>query len=144
MASFRRLVLQAIDTYWVDHLEYMNYLRSSVNLRAYGQRDPLIEYKKEGRRLFEDMQHAVNQQIAKLLPQIGAGAFAAEEARLKQTVKHAEMITNGSKGDAVAAEAGPSFGRNDLVTIQRNGETQQLKWKKAEPLLADGWTLKEE
>jgi preprotein translocase subunit SecA len=44
----RHIVLQAIDIFWVDHLEIMDYTRSSVNLRAYGQRDPLVEYKREG------------------------------------------------------------------------------------------------
>jgi preprotein translocase subunit SecA len=42
----RQLMLQTIDMYWVEHLEIMDHTRSSVNLRAYGQRDPLVEYKK--------------------------------------------------------------------------------------------------
>lgn len=142
-AAYKRLALQAIDTFWVDHLEYMGYLRGSVNLRAYGQRDPLIEYKKEGRRLFEDMQQSVSEQIAKLVPQIGAGAFAAEEARLKQTVAQAQRITADAAGAQPAPVAGPSFGRNDLVTIEKNGERQTLKWKKAEGMLALGWTIVE-
>ena len=41
-------MLQAIDASWVDHLELMDYARNSVRLRAYGQRDPLVEYKNEG------------------------------------------------------------------------------------------------
>src|SRR5690606_9829554 len=47
-SGLRRLFLQVIDSLWVDHLEVMDFLRSAVNLRAYGQRDPLVEYKKEG------------------------------------------------------------------------------------------------
>ena len=38
----------------MEHLEQMDYMRSSVNLRAYGQRDPLVEYKKEGLRLYKE------------------------------------------------------------------------------------------
>ena len=41
----QRVILQTIDLFWVDHLEMMEYLRGSVNLRAYGQREPLVEYK---------------------------------------------------------------------------------------------------
>ena len=52
-SGLRKMLIQAIDILWVDHLEAMDYLRSSVNLRAYGQRDPLIEYKKEGLGFFE-------------------------------------------------------------------------------------------
>ena len=61
---FRRLSLQMIDTLWVEHLEVMSYTRSSVNLRAYGQRDPLVEYRKEGIRLFKEMQVVILNRIA--------------------------------------------------------------------------------
>ncbi|MEK7551845.1 MAG: preprotein translocase subunit SecA [Patescibacteria group bacterium] len=61
--GLRRMLIQAIDISWVDHLEGMDYLRSSVNLRAYGQRDPLIEYKKEGLRLFKDMEEGLQSQV---------------------------------------------------------------------------------
>jgi preprotein translocase subunit SecA len=53
---FKRIVLYATDTLWTDHIESMDYMRSSVNLRAYGQREPIIEYKKEGLRMFKDME----------------------------------------------------------------------------------------
>ena len=53
--TVRRIVLYVTDTLWVEHLETMKYNRSSVNLRAYGQREPLVQYKKEGLRLFKDM-----------------------------------------------------------------------------------------
>jgi preprotein translocase subunit SecA len=56
LPTARQLMLQSIDMFWVEHLEVMDYTRSSVNLRAYGQRDPLVEYKKEGLRLFKEMQ----------------------------------------------------------------------------------------
>jgi preprotein translocase subunit SecA len=49
------LFLQILDRLWVDHLENMDYLRDSVRLRAYGQRDPLVEYKKEGHRMFKEL-----------------------------------------------------------------------------------------
>ncbi len=45
--------LRSIDTLWMDHLDNMDHLRDSVRLRAYGQRDPLVEYKNEGIRLFQ-------------------------------------------------------------------------------------------
>ena len=53
------MTLQVIDTLWMDHLDQMEHMRSSVNLRAYGQRDPLIEYKKEGLRMFKGMENAM-------------------------------------------------------------------------------------
>jgi len=53
------LLLRVIDMLWVDHIETMEYMRSSVRLRAYGQRDPLIEYKNEGSRLFKALESAI-------------------------------------------------------------------------------------
>ena len=47
--------LRALDTLWVEHLENMESLRESVRLRAYGQRDPLVEYKKEGHIMFKEL-----------------------------------------------------------------------------------------
>ncbi|TSC59540.1 MAG: preprotein translocase subunit SecA [Parcubacteria group bacterium Gr01-1014_107] len=69
-AVLRVIILQSIDLLWVDHLEAMDYLRGSVNLRAYGQRDPLVEYKKEGLRLFKEMQQALKRQIFQVISSI--------------------------------------------------------------------------
>ncbi|OGZ43071.1 MAG: preprotein translocase subunit SecA [Candidatus Ryanbacteria bacterium RIFCSPHIGHO2_01_FULL_45_22] len=55
----RYFALQTIDYLWTDHLEVMDYARSSVRLRAYGQRDPLVEYKNEALRLFQQFNSAV-------------------------------------------------------------------------------------
>lgn len=63
----RRIILQTVDLFWVDHLEMMEYLRSSVNLRAYGQRDPLVEYKKDGLRFFRDMEISIARQVAEFI-----------------------------------------------------------------------------
>lgn len=63
----RHVLLQAIDLFWIDHLELMNYSRSSVNLRAYGQRDPLVEYKKEGLRLYREMWIAIEDEVSRLI-----------------------------------------------------------------------------
>lgn len=54
--TFRQLLLRVIDLLWVMHLETMENLRDSVRLRAYGQHDPLIEYKREGYRLYREFQ----------------------------------------------------------------------------------------
>ncbi len=74
----QRIILQTIDMFFVDHLEVMDYLRNSVNLRAYGQRDPLVEYKKEGLRLFKEMEEHVSGQILNTLTHLGAIPSAAE------------------------------------------------------------------
>ncbi|MEX1111949.1 MAG: preprotein translocase subunit SecA [Candidatus Andersenbacteria bacterium] len=47
--------LRAIDVHWMEHLDTMDYLRTGIGLRGYGQRDPLVEYQKEGHRLFQQL-----------------------------------------------------------------------------------------
>ncbi|MFT5179664.1 MAG: preprotein translocase subunit SecA [Candidatus Paceibacteria bacterium] len=143
--SIRRLILQTIDVFWVEHLEAMSHARNSVGLRAYGQREPLIEYKKEGKILFDQMKEAINHQIVSTIPNIGAGSFEKEEERLKQSVK--EIQKAGGKSDSKSSGDGKGvrkdkFGRNDLVTITKGGEEKEMKYKKAEPMLEDGWVLK--
>jgi preprotein translocase subunit SecA len=124
----RRLILSAIDTLWVEHLEVMDYMRSSVNLRAYGQRDPLIEYRKEGLRLFKEMQESVDDNILRLLPNIGAGAFVAERQKVREIHENSRLIgnnktTSGSTTDntqrittsntTAKSQEGEKIGRND-------------------------------
>jgi preprotein translocase subunit SecA len=54
--TFKQICLYTNDLLWIDHLEAMEYMRNSVNLRAYGQREPLVEYKKEGLERFRAME----------------------------------------------------------------------------------------
>lgn len=63
----RQVMLQAISLFWIDHLELMDYSRQSVNLRAYGQRDPLVEYRKEGLRLYKEMLQATDDEITRIM-----------------------------------------------------------------------------
>lgn len=144
---FRRLALQITDMLWVEHLEVMSYTRSSVGLRAYGQRDPLIEYRKEGTRLFREMQEVAYDRIAEILPNLQPVVIEKEERELKQEALRAQeaagetMESRGQKQAPLVKD--DSFGRNDLVTITNGTETRELKYKKAETLLAEGWTLVE-
>ncbi len=63
----RLIMLRTIDVFWMDHLDNMEHLRDSVRLRAYGQRDPLVEYKNEGHRLFQTLLAAIESSVAKTI-----------------------------------------------------------------------------
>lgn len=137
--TFRKLCLQVIDIIWVEHLEVMNYTRSSVTLRAYGQRDPLIEYRKEAARLFSEMESSTLHRIAEILPNLKPEAVAREEEQLKRVSEIAQAAGVGeSSGTRVN---GKVFGRNETVTITDGTTTEEMKYKKAEPLLAAGWKI---
>ncbi|OGN08886.1 MAG: hypothetical protein A3C61_02445 [Candidatus Yanofskybacteria bacterium RIFCSPHIGHO2_02_FULL_39_10] len=61
------VLLRTIDELWMDHIESMEQLRDSVRLRAYGQRDPLVEYKIEGHKMFDQLQNSIKGQVASLI-----------------------------------------------------------------------------
>ncbi|MBA3733395.1 preprotein translocase subunit SecA [Patescibacteria group bacterium] len=116
MSTLRKVILQAIDMYWVEHLEVMDYMRSSVNLRAYGQRDPLVEYKREGLQLFKTMEISIENEIIKLIPQIqGSTKFYNESVKLMETRDDGGTLTvEAAKSvEAPKGDNGEKLGRND-------------------------------
>ncbi|MFA6094602.1 MAG: preprotein translocase subunit SecA [Candidatus Paceibacterota bacterium] len=113
--AVRGILLQTIDMFWVEHLEVMDYMRGSVNLRAYGQRDPLVEYKREGLRLFREMQAAVAEQVLKIIPAINEQAFAQEKEQLQEVHDQAVEIGSGDgSGNVSAVSEEDKIGRNDM------------------------------
>ncbi|MFA5029279.1 MAG: preprotein translocase subunit SecA [Patescibacteria group bacterium] len=67
----RGMLLRVIDTFWVEHLETMQYLRTGIGLRGYGQRDPLVEYKREALRMFKELLANIDKQIAYSIFKVG-------------------------------------------------------------------------
>ena len=61
----KALLLSVIDMFWMEHLDGMEYLRDSVRLRAYGQRDPLVEYKNEGYQRFKELLFSIRRETLK-------------------------------------------------------------------------------
>lgn len=79
----RSVLLQIYDVIWMDHLEQMEYLRSNVNLRAYGQRDPLIEYKKEGLRMYRELDNRVTHDLGQFIEHIDGVVSQLEKREAK-------------------------------------------------------------
>ena len=107
----RRLILQVIDLHWVEHLEAIEYMRGSVRLRAYGQRDPLVEFKREGLTLFKEMELAIFGGVLEYLSNLGQ-AVKEEKVQLEAVHDSAEAITKTTTGTPQSA-SGPKVGRND-------------------------------
>jgi preprotein translocase subunit SecA len=61
------VMLRVVDNKWMEHLDHMDMLREGINLRAYGQRNPLVEYKIEALDMFEEMEAAIQDQIASMM-----------------------------------------------------------------------------
>ncbi len=116
-SALRKVILQAMDMFWVEHLEVMDYMRSSVNLRAYGQRDPLVEYKREGLRLFKDMETSIGYEIIKLIPIIEpAQVFnpaPVQVIEVKEEGSPTSQSDSSTKAAAPKDQNGDKIGRND-------------------------------
>jgi len=101
MRQIEKLVmLNTLDNLWMNHLEDMEYLRDSVRLRAYGQRDPLVEYKNESRKLFKDLLLNFEVQVATIILKV-------------QPPQNFAASANPTKGSGLPAEALAKAGRND-------------------------------
>lgn len=114
-----RIALYVIDMLWMEHLQVMEYTRQSVNLRAYGQRDPLVEYKKEGLRLYQEMNHQFYAKVSELLSYV--------------------EIQNNNESTKEVVEETPSFASENHIKIRKGGEIKTIKKKKLENFLSAGW-----
>ncbi len=112
-------MLQAVDSQWKDHLLAMDHLKEGIGLRGYGQKDPLIEYKKEGFEMFEEMKLRIVETTVENLFRIKAAAKEqGQEIERKQRRQMANLSFVGA-GDAAASakpapvHVGQKVGRND-------------------------------
>jgi len=114
--TIRRIALYTTDTLWMEHLEAMDYLRSSVNLRAYGQREPIVEYKKDGLQMFRGMEEAFKEQVFSLIQTINVESkvnIQAESSEPKQTLVTSHKEFGEFPEQEKSAESDINIGRND-------------------------------
>ena len=87
----RDVMLQVVDVQWKDHLYSLDHLKEGISLRGYGQRDPLVEYKRESFTMFQAMKERIDEESVKYLWRLrpvekdGAGATAARPALRRAT-----------------------------------------------------------
>ncbi len=140
--TVRRVILHVNDVLWTEHLENMDYVRSAVNLRAYGQREPLIEYTKEGLILYRNMEAALNEQVLSLIDTIRPTESVQEVREAPKQYIENSSKDEDIKGQTIIKNESDKIGRNDIVVIEKDGQTQEIKFKKAESLIGEGWVLK--
>jgi preprotein translocase subunit SecA len=75
----KAVLIRSIDTLWIEHLEAMSSVRQGIGLRGYGQRDPLVEYKKEGFRLFGELNGLIQKEVVYSIYKVGS--FQTAEAQ---------------------------------------------------------------
>ncbi len=78
------ILIRSIDEMWVEHLETIDYLRRGIGLRGYGQRDPLVEYKKEAYQMYQELNGLIQKQVAYSIFKTGDALMMAAEAEAKK------------------------------------------------------------
>ena len=130
----RRVLLSVLDRKWREHLYEMDYLQEGIGLRAMAQRDPLVEYQREGYQLFGAMTDAIKEESVGYLfslqvqptPQAGAAATPPGFAQpVRQQLQYSAPTAEGDvevhAGDASATEAAAG-NRAQRRATERQGE----------------------
>jgi preprotein translocase subunit SecA len=109
----RVIMLQVIDSQWKDHLLAMDHLKEGIGLRGYGQKDPLVEYKKEAFDVFSEMTSRISTEIVTRLFKI---QVQTKEAVRKEPVRQGPVTYNRGEGSSSAqtVRRAKKVGRNDL------------------------------
>ena len=151
--------LREIDKKWKEHLNAMDQMREGINLRAYGQKNPLIEYKKEGYILFEEMMFSINKEILKTL--FRTNLTKVDESKIiieNKTPKNMQLSHSKISGipqlknqtnkgpnkniqSPIKSNIQKKYGRNDKIKISNGSESKIIKYKKAESFLNQGWSI---
>ena len=155
----KQVMLQVLDVHWKEHLAEIDHLRGSVGLRAYAQKNPKNEFKKEAYSMFEIMLDEIDIETVRILFSI---QFANEEIveGLKKEKKDEIVL---EKPEPVFTNSGedvqtplqnqesstpplirdePKLGRNEIIKISNGTETKEIKYKKAKPLIETGeWKI---
>lgn len=105
------VVLKTMDTFWTEHLDNMDHIKDSVKLRAYGQRDPLVEYKKEGNIAFKEMMADIEKEIVDRLSKITTTKISLP-GKGKIKLKAKKQSKNKEEKD-IDPEKFKNVGRND-------------------------------
>lgn len=115
----RAVMLQVVDSKWMDHLDAMDMLREGIGLRAYGQKNPLVEYKREGYEMFQGMIDSIQEDIIRYVMRV--------KPQVREEVAEPRNVTeNRYEGEpSKPVHTGDQIGRNDLCPCGSG-----LKYKK--------------
>ena len=121
----RVMMLRVVDEYWMDNIDAMQELRQGIGLRAYGQNDPVVAYKKEGYEMFESMIAAIQAETIRriFLARVQVGATTVKRERVAKVTGESAGSDGTVKKQPV--KKGQKVGRNDPCPCGSG-----LKWKK--------------
>jgi preprotein translocase subunit SecA len=114
----RRIILDIVDTQWKDHLLSLDHLKEGIGLRGYGQKDPLVEFKKEAFTLFEEMMGRIDSETIRYLFLIQPARPEEEAREIERRQRRQQQQLQYQTGPAQAeapkpVRTGAKVGRND-------------------------------
>ncbi len=116
----RVVMLKVVDEKWMNHIDSMDELKNGIGLRAYGQKDPVVQYRLEGFDMFEEMVNDIKYDVTKILMHIRQQGEAKRQETVKITGAALEAIHSvdggakiGTDVDRTVRNDGPKIGRND-------------------------------
>jgi len=110
----KALTLHVIDSMWVDHLEEIDYLRTGIGLRGYAGHDPLVEFKKEAYRLWNELQAGINKQIVYSIFKVELVQRMSPSLMEREGVRVSAPDKGGDSGRPAPGKADDKVGRNDV------------------------------
>ncbi len=161
----RTAVLSIIDDKWMEHLRELDSVKEGIGLRAFGQKDPLLEYKREAFEMFKVLLEEINREVVsvvwKAVPEVQAESSSLQQAQQRKSrfdmskaqASHAETtnlgimsaqrgeegkpLPNGTQLKMKPVSVDKEPGRNDVVSIQNmsTGEVKKIKWKQAKRMV---------
>jgi preprotein translocase subunit SecA len=151
-------MLQVLDVHWKEHLAGIDHLRQSIGLRAYAQKNPKNEYKREAYSMFEEMLDQINKETVRILFTLQLTSpeevnnikndkpVENNDLELKKedfnNINQQNLNQDEIKEAQPIKRDEPKMGRNELVTITDGQETKEVKYKKAKALIESGeWRI---
>ena len=124
----RVVLLKVVDNKWMDHIDNMDRLKDGIGLRAYGQKDPVVQYRMEGGQMFDEMVASIQLDVAKIMLRISKMQKTAQRENSVNIVSTGfddsavKEINNGTNVNAVksASESKPEPIRNSSPKVGRN------------------------
>ena len=107
----KMILLRSIDALWVEHIDTMSHLRQGIGLRGYGQRDPLVEYKKEAYRMFLELQSNIQKQVVYGIYKVGMAGPAIPDGNIGEVgnlMMSGAQKTMQAGGGSFASMTGPA------------------------------------
>jgi preprotein translocase subunit SecA len=147
----RQVMLQIIDQRWREHLQEMDYLQEGINLRAMGQRDPLVEWQREGYEMFGQLMHGIAQDFVRYVMHVQVVQQPAEDAVAVQQPGLLDVATHSSEDvttTALQAAAQQALAEGELSPeemapaggVSPNGAPAAATRTKQQTVVKDEWS----